>query len=251
VIDERNLIDATAEVSRNIFHQGDPIFWFNQTYHRYKTEIKPQTDVKQIRPLISGHRVLDYGCGSGYLSNRLDQAGFQVFTTDVLDYRYPEAKHLPFFQMPSSTEITYPVDSIDTTIVQAVLHHVDKADLSPILQQLAKVSQRLLIKEDSYGLPNDMPGLSEQKAKQPLLERFTNLPLETQFHVLVLIDYYANAVAQGIPEMHMPFEFRSPDEWIQVLVKNGFMIERTIIAGFEPGRMHQSCHIWLVCERAA
>jgi SAM-dependent methyltransferase len=247
--DVNRLIKATTEVIRGIYHKEDSTFWFNQVYHHYKTEIKPRTDVEQLRPLIYGQRVLDYGCGSGYLSARLDRAGFQVFTTDVLDYRYAEAKHLPFVQMQSPTEIGYPADSIDTAIIQAVLHHIDTPDLAIILPRLAKVTHRLLIKEDSYGLPADLPGLDEKKAQQPLLARFLDFPLPIQFQILVLIDYYANAVAQGIPEMHMPFQFRTPDEWRQVLAANGFSVERTLVAGFEPGRMHQSCHIWLVCER--
>jgi SAM-dependent methyltransferase len=249
--DENGLIKATSEVIRDIYHKKDPAFWFNQAYHRYKTEIKPQTDVEQISPLIRGQRVLDYGCGSGYLSTRLDQAGFQVFTTDVLDYRYAEARYLPFVQMQSPTEIGYPDDSIDTAIIQAVLHHIDTLDLGIILQHLAKVTRGLLIKEDSYGLSANLPNLDDKIAQQPLLAHFLEFPLLTQFQILALIDYYANAVAQGIPEMHMPFEFRTPEEWYQVLAANGFAVERTIVAGFEPGRMHQSCHIWLVCERAS
>jgi hypothetical protein len=118
------------------------------------------------------------------------------------------------------------------------------------LPHLAKITQRLLIKEDSYGLSSGMPGLDRKIAQQPLLARFLDFPQPIQFQILVLIDYYANAVAQGIPEMHMPFNFRTPDEWHQVLAANGFTVERTIVAGFEPGRMHQSCHIWLVCECA-
>lgn len=248
--DENGLIEATTEVIRDIYHKDEPTFWFNQAYHQYKTKIKPQTDFEQICSLIRGQRILDYGCGSGYLSVCLDQAGFQVYTNDVLDYRYAEARYLPFVQMQSPTEIGYPDDSMDTTIVQAVLHHIDTAHLGPILQRLAKVTQRLLIKEDSYGLPSDLPGLEEKINEQPLLARFLNLSQPVQFQELVLIDYFANAVAQGIPEMHMPFEFRTPEQWSQVLAANDLTVERTIVAGFEPGRMHQSCHIWLVCERA-
>jgi len=249
--DEIGLIKATTEVIGDIYRKKDPTFWFNQTYHWYKTEIKPQTDLEQIRPLIRGQRVLDYGCGSGYLSAKLDRAGFQVFTTDVLDYRYAEAGYLPFVQMQSPTEIGYPDDSIDTAIIQAVLHHIDTLDLGIILQRLAKVTRRLLIKEDSYGLSAELPNLDDKIAQQPLLAHFLDFPLLTQFQILVLIDYYANAVAQGIPEMHMPFEFRTPDQWSQVLIANGFRVERVIVAGFEPERMHQSCHIWLVCERVS
>lgn len=248
-IDEAKLVAVTTGVIENLFHKNDPGFWFNQVYHHYKTELKPQADLTYLTPLIRGPRVLDYGCGSGYLSARLDQAGFQVFTTDVLDYRYAEAQHLPFVQMQSPTEIGYPDDSIDTALIQAVLHHIDTADLGPILQRLAKVTQHLLIKEDSYGLPAGLPGLAEKIVQQPLLGRFLQFDFPTQIQVLVLIDYFANAVAQGIPEMHMPFKFRTPDQWAEVLAANGFKVERTLVAGFEPGRMHLSCHIWLVCER--
>ena len=84
---------------------------------------------------------------------------------------------------------------------------------------------------------------------QPLLEMFTEMTLETQQQVLVLIDFFANAIAQGIPEMNMPFEFKTVSGWEQVLLQNGFKVKRTVVAGFEPGLMHKSCHVWLVCER--
>ena len=35
------------------------------------------------------------------------------------------------------------------------------------------------------------------------------MTLEAQRQVLVLIDFFANAIAQGIPEMNMPFEFKT------------------------------------------
>ena len=67
--------------------------------------------------------------------------------------------------------------------------------------------------------------------------------------MLALIDFFANAIAQGIPEMNMPFAFKTVSEWERVLLQNGFRVTRRIVAGFEPGRMHKSCHVWLVCER--
>ena len=49
----------------------------------------------------------------------------------------------------------------------------------------------------------------------------------------------------------MPFEFKTVTEWERVLLKSGFRVNKSLVAGFEPGRMHKSCHVWLLCERNA
>ena len=195
--------------------------------------------------------MLDYGCGSGYLAARLAKGGYQVFTTDVLDYRYPEARHLPFVRMASATDISYPDDSVDVALVLAVLHHIDPKDLPGVIERLGKISRYALIKEDTYGLPDQIEGLTESLSTQPLLRTFASMSLGMQQQVLVLIDFFANAIAQGIPEMNMPFEFKTVTEWERVLLKSGFRVNKSLIVGFEPGRMHKSCHVWLLCERNA
>ena len=249
-VDPQALIAAASALLEHPFRKNDAAFWFNDGYHEYKTRAKPETDYRQLRALIAGTRVLDYGCGSGYLAARLAKGGYEVFTTDVLDYRYDEASHLPFAPMASPTDIPYPDGSMDTALVQAVLHHIDSGDLAPVLGRLSKIARHVLIKEDSYDLPESLPGLAERLADQPLLKTFVRLSRETQYQALVLIDFFANAIAQGIPEMNMPFGFKSVTEWQNVLSANGLRINRTLVAGFEPGRMHKSCHVWFVCERS-
>ncbi len=248
-VDPDRLVEVTTALLHDTFRKSDPSFWFNQIYHRYKTEAKPEADFQRLQTLLPGNRVLDYGCGSGYLAARLARGGYQVFTTDVLDYRYPEARHLPFVQMASATDIEYPDDSVDVALVLAVLHHINPDDLPGVIQRLRKIARYALIKEDTYGLPDHGQGLAESLRTQPLLRTFTAMTLDTQRQVLVLIDFFANAIAQGIPEMNMPFEFKTVSEWEQVLLQNGFQVKGSLVAGFEPGLMHKSCHVWLVCER--
>ena len=246
--DPPRLVEMTTDLLAHTFKKGDRSFWFNHVYHHYKTQTKPDTDFQQLKGLIIGGRLLDYGCGSGYLAARLARGGYEVFTTDVLDYRYDEAKHLPFRPMTSPTDIPYPDDSIDTALVQAVLHHINPKDLPLVLQRLAEIAYQVLIKEDTYDLPPQLPGVAETAAQQPLLQAFIEMPRDTQYQALILIDFFANAIAQGIPEMNMPFEFRSVTEWQQVLKANGLRVNKTWVAGFEPGRMHKSCHVWFVCD---
>ena len=242
------LVEGTAALVEHTFKKPERSFWFNRLYHRYKTITKPEADFQQLKEMIQGNRVLDYGCGSGYLALRLAKGGYEVLTTDVLDYRYPEARHLPFFRMTSQSEIEYPEDSVDTALVQAVLHHVDEQHLPTVLRKLGRIAKYLLIKEDTYGLPFDLPGVSEKLREQPLLRAFVGMPVDVQYRALVLIDYYANAIAQGVPEMNMPFAFRTADEWTAALASSGLTIQKTVIAGFEPGRMHKSCHVWFLCR---
>ena len=248
-VDPDRLVKVTTALLHDTFRKSDPSFWFNRIYRQYKTQAKPEADFQRLQRLLPGKRVLDYGCGSGYLSARLARGGYEVFTTDVLDYRYEEARHLPFVQMASPTDIAYPDDSVDVALVLAVLHHINPDDLPGVIQRLRTIARYALIKEDTYGLPDHGEGLAESLRTQPLLRTFTAMTLDAQRQVLVLIDFFANAIAQGIPEMNMPFEFKTVTEWEQVLLQNGFKVKKIQVTGFEPGLMHKSCHVWLVCER--
>jgi hypothetical protein len=138
---------------------------------------------------------------------------------------------------------------VDVALVLAVLHHINAEDLPRVIQRLRRIARYALIKEDTYGLTDGAEGLAECLRTQPLLQDFLGMTLEAQQQVLALIDFFSNAIAQGIPEMNMPFAFKTVSEWDRVLLLNGFRVTRRIVAGFEPGRMHKSCHVWLVCER--
>ncbi len=248
-IDAPALAAAASDLVQRAFRKGEEAFWFNRSYHRYKTQSKPDVDFRRLRGLIAGRRVLDYGCGSGYLAARLARAGYAVSTADVIDYRYAEARDLPFVRMASATDIPFPDGSIDTALVQAVLHHIDPQVQPVVLRRLARIAGRVLIKEDTYDLPPGLPGLAEALEGQPLLREFVRLPRESQLEALILIDYFSNAIAQGLPEMNMPFSFHSVTEWKEVLEACGLPVAGIQVAGFEPGRLHKSCHAWFVCER--
>jgi SAM-dependent methyltransferase len=246
-----HLADVTSRLMQRPFSRSDSSHWFHAAYHQYKTKFKPEIDLQSVRGLISGERVLDYGTGSGYFAAGLAREGYEVLTTDVLDYRYEEATALPFVRMDSASELPFPPDAADTAVVQAVLHHIAPEDLPRVIQGLRRVAKHLLIKEDTYRLTEDLPGYAERVAAQPLLERFVRLSFATQWQVLVLIDYFGNAIAQGVPEMNMPFAFKTVPEWRTVLESNGFRVGRVLLNGFQAGLMHKSCHVWLVCERGA
>jgi SAM-dependent methyltransferase len=247
-VDERKLLGTAQYLASSVFRKKDPAFWYNQIYMDYKRHIQPKNDLGQIKEFISGETILDFGCGGGYLTLQLGRNGYKVFGTDVIDYRFDGARHIPFIKMTSPTEIHAKENSVDTVMVQTVLHHIDGKNIPIILKSLRKIASRLLLKEDTFDLP---PKVEAQKnrLKQPLLTVFSGLSSENQFQSLALVDYFANAIALGIPEMNLPFEFKSISEWNALLESTGWNMVDVKLTGFENHRMHKSCQAWLVCDR--
>lgn len=247
--DSEKLQQTVTKINSEIFRKQDPSFWFNAMYRTYKTDLRPKKDFAKLQQYIDGKRVLDYGSGGGYLALLISQNGYEVSTTDVIDYRVNEAKHLPFKAMVSPTDIPYPDNNFDTTIIKAVLHHIDAVNLPTVLSELRRVSKRLIIEEDTYDVPNDLPGMEDVRKSQPQLEKFIAMSREDQLQALMLIDYFSNAIAQGVVEMNFPFQFKSVDQWKTVLESHGLELTDAKLLGFQPGNVNKSCHVWLVSDR--
>jgi hypothetical protein len=179
----------------------------------------------------------------------MSQSGYEVSTTDVIDYRVDIAKHLPFRAMSSPTDIPYPDNSFDTAIIKAVLHHINEPDLPIVIQELCRVAKRLIIEEDTYAVPGDTPGLQKLTESQPQLRKFMALSIEDQLQALMLIDYFANAIAQGVVEMNFPFQFKSIPQLKTLLEQNELRLTNVKLLGFQDGAVNKSCHVWLIADK--
>jgi SAM-dependent methyltransferase len=233
----------------DVFRKGDPDFWFNHLYRSYRQDFKPNSRFQQLQPLLEGQTVLDLGCGDGRTSLVIQENGYRPSLTDVLDYRAEAARSLPFQLMSDPRVIPYPDHAFDTAVVMAVLHHVDEADLLPLLAELHRTSRRAVIEEDSYDLPENLPGLPETLAGDEQLRCFLSLPQVDQLHYLMFLDYFANAITLGLPQMHMPFHFHTVSEWQVLFTGQGFRVEQILVKGFRKGYFNRSCHVWFVLNR--
>jgi SAM-dependent methyltransferase len=239
---------AVARVAAEVFHKPEPDFWFNRLYSRYKREFKPPDRYRQLREWLQGETVLDLGCGNGLTSAVLHQNGYQVYLTDVLDYRDEAAKALPFERMTDPQVVPYPGRHFDTSLVFAVLHHVVAPDLLPLLAELHRLSRRVIVEEDTYLLSPGLEGLAEALGRDAMLREFTAMPLEDQLRYLMFVDYFANAITQGLPQMDMPFNFKTVSEWQALFAAQGFSVRRTLIKGFQPRYFNRSCHVWFILD---
>jgi hypothetical protein len=132
----------------------------------------------------------------------------------------------------------------------AVLHHVAPAHLCPLLAELRRVARRVIVEEDCYAVPDDLDDLAEALARDAHLREFVALPVEDQLRSLMFVDYFANAITQGLGQMDMPFEFKTVREWQSLFAAQGFRVQKTLILGFQKGNFNRSCHVWFVLDAA-
>ena len=246
--DDATFRSAVDALLTDVFKKQDPAFWFNRLYQDYKRHIKPQRRFQKLQPWLAGQRVLDLGCGNGMLSLIMAQHGYQVALTDVLDYRDEIAQALTFRPMTDAVTIPYPDEVFDTAIVLAVLHHVERGNLKPLLAELRRCSRRVIVEEDSYLVPERLEGLSQVLRRDAHLREFMALAPEDQLRFLMFIDYFANAITQGLPQMNMPFDFRTVEEWWATFEAQGFCVQETLVMGFQKGNFNRSCHVWFVLD---
>ncbi|CAM3043036.1 class I SAM-dependent methyltransferase [Mycobacterium simiae] len=244
--DGNELYRVTEEVHRQFFKSDGIGSWFSEGYSAYKSQRKPKQDFNNFADAISGNSVLDFGCGRGHLAVLIARAGFDCYTTDVMDYRCEDAGVLPFRQMASPVDVPYPDDMFDSAIVKTVLHHVDEPDLIPLLTNLRRVAQRLIIEEDTFGVAGEPLGAA---ASQSEIIEFNKLTDRDQFRVLVLIDFFGNAVAQGLVDMNFGCQFKKISEWYSLFDALGFRVLETEVGGFRPGNIHKTCQVRFVVDR--
>lgn len=242
----RELYQAAEEVHGRFFTSEGDGSWFSEGYSAYKSQRKPRQDFNNLADAISGRTVLDFGSGRGHLAALIAEAGFDCYTTDIMDYRGTAAGHLPFRQMASPVDVPYADDMFDSAIVKTVLHHVDAPDLLPLLINLRRVAQRLIIEEDTYAVPMASFGAA---AGQIELTEFNKLAESDQFRTLVLTDFFGNAVAQGLVDMNFGCQFKRVSEWHSLFNRLGFRIVDTDVVGFRPGNIHKACQVRFVVDR--
>ena len=251
-VDNQKLKSTVQLITTKFFKKGKPSFWFNKIYQNYKLNIRPEKDYRIIKDYILGKKILDFGSGAGCLSLKLQNKGYNVVTTDILDYRIRETKHLSFVKMSSTTDVSFPDDTFDTIIAKTVLHHVDSDDLLPILRRFQVVGKRLIIEEDIYDLPEKVEVLKKSIDSQPFLKEFSSMKITDRLQTLMLTDFFGTKIAWGSlgsPDINLPFGFKTIAEWENVLKKCGFHMIKVILTAYTEKSMHQNCQAWIICDR--
>ena len=105
--------------------------------------------------LQDGKRVLDVGCGKGFLLFELKKLlpGLEVQGVDISEYALANAKEemRPFLSLGSAQQLPYPDQSFDLVISLNTLHNLYLFDLCKALQEIERVKRgRSYIVAESY-----------------------------------------------------------------------------------------------------
>ncbi len=221
---------------------------FNRTYLKYRRQTKAQYEYIQIRKYLAGKRILDFGSGDGAFAQYLAKQGFDVWGTDVQDYRSSNTNDYHFFLTASKKRSKNSLRKFDTTIVKSVFHHIEKDKLERYLNQIYKeTNDRLLIKEDII-VEKEMKELLHKKLNGVFSELYSRLTTEEQLEFLALMDYFGNCVVQGLWFINLPFNFNKISYWKRILSKHKFTIKKVVPVFFDLNMLHPGPHIWLVCD---
>lgn len=95
--------------------------------------------------LKKGDRVLDVGCGKGFLLYDLTQAcpGLEVQGVDISRYALEHAKEevKPFLSLATASKLPFPDKSFDLVYSINTLHNLQNFELYPALRELERVSR--------------------------------------------------------------------------------------------------------------
>ena len=93
----------------------------------------------------SGDKILDIGCGKGYLLYEFTQVvpGVEVAGVDISEYGIENAKEevKPFLKLGSAVSLEFPDNSFDFVVTLGTFHNLYNYDLRKALQEIQRVGK--------------------------------------------------------------------------------------------------------------
>lgn len=123
--------------------------------YRYDGRWRPVAEaIARHYDLRPGQRILDVGCGKGFLLYELTQAvpGLEVAGIDVSRYALDHAKDevRPHLQLADARAVPFADGSFDLVLAVNVLHNLYVFDLCQALRELERVARHKYLVVDSY-----------------------------------------------------------------------------------------------------
>ncbi len=152
---ERNYIDRVTQNDKAecapIAKKFDQDYWDGDRKYgyggyrydgRWRAVAEAMAEHYKLKP---GHRILDVGCGKGFLLYEFTQAvpGIEVVGLDISQYAIDNAKQeiKPFLQLGIAQALPYEDNSFDLVYSITTLHNLYLFDLKKAIQEIERVSK--------------------------------------------------------------------------------------------------------------
>ncbi len=86
-------------------------------------------------------RILDVGCGAGYLVDGLNKAGFEAFGVDVSEYAILESPFKDKCFLASANKLPFPSNSFDFIFSNGLFEYIKESDISTVLTEFSRVAK--------------------------------------------------------------------------------------------------------------
>jgi ubiquinone/menaquinone biosynthesis C-methylase UbiE len=252
------LFPLFERLSRNNPMRSD--IWFSEfieSYDNYRHKVKLVRRYDLIKEFLKGNTFCDVGCGGGDLAfyvRKHSQAISLSAGIDVVDWRTEGLKkEIEFLLMDLSARGTVSSRQFDTVTCLAVLHHISASDedINVFLLNLKSTLKKnsiLIIEEDVIVTreiqcnPEFVNDIELLKTTQEYFKVYSTLNKKDQRDVLILIDFLANCLSVGVPQMSFPCGFRSIEHWMDLFISNLYRVKEVRVNGFVHGNFNQSAH---------
>lgn len=247
---QTDIADPTAHLRKRL---ANVLPAMAAAYRLYRERVKAKYEFAECAPHLLGRRFLDYGSGGGVFASLLQDRGFDVQTADVIDWRSEQSDGVPFTHLKRPDRIPFPDKTFDTTFVYSVLHHIDAENLSGVLNELRRVSKRIIVKEDIIGARFNSPfNCGPVNGDDPLLAQLSDLSLADQFTFTAVRDWFSNVIKGGVDDINMPFAYRTLEDWLAILARHSFLVRHVKLNGFNKTHDFKNsiCHGLIVADAA-
>lgn len=187
-----------------------------------KLSSRAQLIFSQVAKDLTGHHVLDLGCGDGKVGELIEKQGRRVVLADVYENGNISNINLPFVLIKQTDKLPFDDDLFDTTLLLTVLHHSDKP--RKVIAETKRVTRkggRIIVIESVYGIPGYSKNLSEEQ------QRLAN----------VFFDHFYNRIIHYSEfeenKVNVPFNFQTPKAWKKFFEENGLRQKKVVSLGFD------------------
>lgn len=133
-------MDDYKSITKQTYNEKSEMY---TTYFKERQAFNKREDLQKFLKLLHGERILDIGCGPGFVAKYFQDKGFNVTAIDNAKAMLDHAKHIGVKDAieVDLEELEFESNTFDGILLSASLHHIPKAKVRDVLGTLHKIAK--------------------------------------------------------------------------------------------------------------